>query len=118
VTLNGNKAIVETNAVIVGENARLNLGTCAYSRFYDQVEKRNGVWKILKRQIIYDSSYFKFPQGVVEIDHKLLKKYPGEYAPLAYFLEMSGFPVKRVFATEGSDLEIMMKAGGLAWLAA
>jgi hypothetical protein len=118
VTLNGNKAIVETNAVIVGANARLRLGACAYSRFFDQVEKRNGVWKILKRRIIYDSSDFKFPRGVVEIDHRSLKKYPGKYAPLAYLMEKSGFPVKRVFATKGSDLEESMKADGQAWLAA
>jgi hypothetical protein len=33
-------------------------------------------------------------------------------------LEKSGFPVKRVFATKGSDLEKTMKANGHAWLAA
>jgi hypothetical protein len=118
VTLNGNKAIVETNAVIIGENVRLNLGGCAHNRFYDLVEKRNGAWKILKRRSIYDFSYFNFPQGVVEIDRELVKKYPREYAPLAYFLEKSGYPVKRVFATKGSDLEKSMKANGRAWLAA
>jgi hypothetical protein len=44
--------------------------------------------------------------------------YPREYAPLAYLLEKSGFPVKRVFATKGSDLEKTMKANGQAWLVA
>jgi len=32
--------------------------------------------------------------------------------------DKSGFPVKRVFATKGSDLEKTMKAKGHAWLAA
>jgi hypothetical protein len=118
VTFNGNKAIVETNAVVVGENVRLDLGVSAHARFYDQVEKRKGVWKIEKRRGIYDFGYFNFPQGVVEIDRELVKKYPREYAPLAYLLEKSGFPVKRVFATKGSDLEKTMKANGQAWLAA
>ncbi len=118
VTFNGNKAIVETNAVVIGEHVRLNLGCSAHARFYDQVEKRNGAWKIVKRQTIYDFGYFNFPQGVVEIDRELVKKYPREYAPLAYLLEKSGFPVKRVFATKGSDLEKKMKANGQAWLAA
>lgn len=118
VTFHGDKAIVETNAVIIGENASLNLGGSAHNRFYDMVEKRNGVWKILKRQSIYDFGYFNFPCGVVEIEQDIVKKYPREYAPLAYLLEKSGFPVKRVFATKGSDLEKTMKANGQAWLTA
>jgi hypothetical protein len=103
---------------VIGENVRLDLGVSAHARFYDQVEKRKDVWKIAKRQGIYDFGYFNFPQGVVEIDRELVKKYPREYAPLAYLLEKSGFPVKRVFATKGSDLEKTMKANGQAWLAA
>ena len=118
VTFNGNKALVETNAVVVAENVRLDLGCSTHARFYDQVEKRNGAWKIAKRQGIYDFSYFNFPQGEVEIDRDLVKKYPREYASLAYLLEKSGFPVKRIFATKGSDLEKTMKADGQAWLAA
>jgi SnoaL-like domain len=118
VTFNGNKAIAETNAVVIGENVRLDLGCSAHARFYDRVEKRGGVWKIAKRQGIYDFAYFNFPQGVVEIDRALVKKYPREYAALAYCLEKSGFPVKRVFATKGSDLEKTMKAKSQAWLAA
>ena len=118
VAFNGPKATVETNAVVVGENVRLTLGCSTHARFYDQVEKREGVWKIVKRQGIYDFAYFTFPQGVVEIDRALLKQYPREYAALAYLLEKSGFPVKRVFATKGSGLERTMKANAQAWLAA
>jgi hypothetical protein len=118
VTFNGNKAIVETNAVVVAENVRLELGVSAHLRFYDQVEKRKGVWKITKRQGIYDFCYFNFPQGVVDIDRKLVKEYPREYAALAYLLEKSGFPVKRVFATKGSNLEKTMKANAQGWLTA
>jgi hypothetical protein len=118
VTFNGNKAIAETNAVLIGENMPLNLGASAHARFYDQVEKRNGVWKIVKRQSIYDFGYFNLPQGQIEIEPDLVKKYSREYAPLAYLLEKIGFPLKRVFATKGSDLEKTMKANGHAWLAA
>ncbi len=118
VTFKDNKAIAETNAVVIAENVRLDLGVSAHARFYDQVEKREGVWKIVKRQGIYDFAYFTFPQGVVEIDRALLKQYPREYAALGYALEKSGFPVKRVFATKGSNLEKTMKANGHAWLAA
>jgi hypothetical protein len=48
VTFNGDKAIVETNAVVIAENVRLALGVSGHLRFYDRVEKREGVWKITK----------------------------------------------------------------------
>ena len=118
VTFKGNKAVVETNAMIVGENTYLDLGAVGHNRFYDMVEKREGAWKIVKRQSIYDMAYFTFPRGVVEVDRKTLEPHPREYAALAYLLEKSGFPVKRTFATKGSDLEMAMKAAGQAWLAA
>ena len=117
VSLNGDKAIVETNAVIVADNTRLNLGCSAHNRFYDLVEKRQGLWKLVKRQSIYDMASFTFPQGLVEIDHETVARYPREYAPLAYLLEKSGFAPKRVFATRGSDLELTMRAEASAWLA-
>lgn len=116
VSFNGNKALVETNAIIVAENLESGLGCESHNRFYDLIEKRDGVWKIVRRQSIYDMGTFTFPTGVVEIDKDLLARYPREYAPLAYLLEKSGFPVSRVFATKGSALEKAMKAEGQAWL--
>lgn len=80
------------------------------------MEKRDGVWKLFHRQSIYDMGTFTFPMGVVDIDAATAEKYPREYAALAYVLEKSGFPVKRVFATRGSELERKMKADGQAWL--
>jgi hypothetical protein len=116
VKFQNSKAVVETNAMIVGENVRIGLGCISHNRFYDLVEKRDGVWRIVKRQSIYDMGSFTFPQGMVEIDTGIVKNYPSEYAPLAYLLEKSGFPVKRVYATKGSELEKTMKAEGEAWL--
>ena len=118
VIFNGDKAIVETNAVIVSDNVQLDLGCETHNRFYDMVEKRNGVWKILKRQSVYDMGSFSFPRGPVQIDRDVATKYPREYAALAYVLEKSGFPVNRVFATRSSELERNMKRDGRAWLGA
>ena len=118
VTFNGHKAVVETNAVIVAENVRLGYGCSVHNRFYDFAEKRTGDWKLLKRQSVYDMGTFTFPQGPVEIDRALVATYPREYAALAYLLEKSGFPVKRVFATRSSELEKAMKDKGSMWLAA
>lgn len=118
VSLNGNKAIVETNAVIVGENAELQLGCAVHNRFYDLAEKRDGVWKLYRRQSVYDMGSFTFPVGAKEIDTTVVARYPREYAALAYVLEKSGFPIGRVFATRGSALEQSMKAEAQAWLVA
>lgn len=100
------------------ENVRIDLGCSVHNRFFDLAEKRDGRWKLSKRQSVYDMGTFTFPQGLVDIDRAVVKRYPREYAPLAYVLEKSGFPVERVFATRGSDLEKRMKADAAAWLAA
>lgn len=113
----GNKAILETNAMIMGENVKLNLGCECHNRFYDLAEKRDGVWKLFHRQSVYDMGTFTFPLGPVEIDQSVVTKYPREYAALAYLLEKSGFPLSRIFATRGSELEQKMKASAKAWLA-
>lgn len=116
VEINGDRAIVETNAVIVAENVRLDLGCSVHNRFYDLAEKRDGTWKLLKRQSVYDMGGFTFPRGPLPIDTEVLQRYPREYGPLAYLLEKSGFPLERVFATRGSALEQSMKAHAKAWL--
>ncbi|MFK3703900.1 nuclear transport factor 2 family protein [Klebsiella sp. NPDC088457] len=112
----GNKAILETNAMIIAENVTLNVGCECHNRFYDLAEKRAGVWKFFHRQSVYDMGTFTFPLGPVEIDKTVVMKYPREYAALAYLLEQSGFPLGRVFATRGSKLEAEMKANGQRWL--
>lgn len=117
VSFKGNRAIVETNAVIIAENIKLGLGCSVHNRFYDLAEKREGLWKLVKRQSIYDMGSFTFPQGLVEIDRDIVARYPHEYAPLAYLLDKSGFPLNRLFATRGSELEQGMRAEACTWLA-
>ncbi|ORM71842.1 nuclear transport factor 2 family protein [Pantoea rwandensis] len=114
----GDKAILETNAMIIAENIKLNLGCECHNRFYDLAEKRDGVWRLFRRQSIYDVGTFIFPLGLVEIDQSVVVNYPREYAALAYLLEQSGFPLGRIFATRGSELEAKMKAEAARWLSA
>lgn len=113
----GSKPILETNAMIIAENVKLNIGCECHNRFYDMAEKRDGVWRLVRRQSIYDMGTFTFPLGLVEIDPAVVAKYPREYATLAYLLEKSGFPLQRVFATRGSELEQKIKHDAKQWLA-
>lgn len=112
----GTKAILETNAIIIAENVKLNIGCECHNRFYDLAEKREGIWRLFHRQSIYDIGTFTFPLGPVAIDQTIVMKYPREYAALAYLLEQSGFPLGRIFATRGSELEAKMKKEGKHWL--
>jgi len=116
VAFHDDKAIAETNAMVIAENVELSVGCSVHCRFYDEVERRAGAWKIVKRQVVYDMGSFTFPFGIVGLDVEAIKKYPSEYAALAYLLDKSGFPVRRVFATKGSALEKTMKEAGQAWL--
>lgn len=110
------KAVLETNAMIIAENVKLDVGCECHNRFYDMAEKRDGIWKLFRRQSIYDMSIFTFPAGFVEVDKSVVSKYPREYAALAYLLEKGGFPVKSLFATRASELEKKMKMEGENWL--
>ena len=116
VIFHNDKAVAETNAMVIAENVELSVGCSVHCRFYDEVERRAGAWKIVKRQVVYDMGSFTFPFGIVGLDGEAIQKYPSEYAALAYLLDKSGFPVQRVFATKGSTLEKAMKNAGQAWL--
>ncbi|NIY48324.1 hypothetical protein [Cedecea colo] len=104
--------------MIIGQNSKLALGGICHNRFYDMTEKRNGEWKILRRQVVYGFGTFDFPFGVVEIDREVVNRCPIAYAPLAYALEKSAFPVQRVFATKRSGRGTKMKEEAEIWLAA
>ena len=71
-----------------------------------------------QQELMAEATYVQLGGGVVDIDQQTVAKYPREYAALAYLLEKSGFPVQRVFATRGSELEQQMKADAKRWLAA
>nr|CTQ96803.1 Bile acid 7-alpha dehydratase BaiE (EC 4.2.1.106) [Kibdelosporangium sp. MJ126-NF4] len=116
VTFHGDKAVVETNAVLIGENIQLNLGFNVHNRFIDRVEKRDGRWGIVHRCSVYDHGTFTFPLGLIDIEGATVAKYPREYAALAYVLEKSGYPVNRVFPTKGSDLERDIRNAAARWL--
>jgi hypothetical protein len=112
ISLNGDRAIAETNAIIVCDNAALRLGCNTHGRFYDLVERRDQNWKILERHFFYDMSTFTFPIGPVEIDADGVKRHPHEYAALAYML------FTRRMATRGSEEERTIRTAAHTWFKA
>jgi len=116
ITFRGDRALVQTNTTVLAENTALGLGCAAYGRFWDRVEKRAGAWRILRRQSVYDMGHFTVVTGPPDIDEAALRRYPREYAALAYVLERSGFPVHGEFPTRGGPLETAMTRAGSDWL--
>jgi hypothetical protein len=116
ITFHGERALVETNAMIIAENTELELGATAHNRFWDRAEKRDGHWRLARRESIYDFSSFTFLARIPAIDEAAVRRHPREYAALAYLLEKSGYPLSRRFATRGSELETQMKSAGATWL--
>lgn len=112
----GDRAVAETNALLTGVNNALKLGFTCHTRFFDLIERRNGAWKIAKRNNIYDISFFSFPASPVAIDAETLTRWPWEYAPLAYVIEASGHVVASDHPTRGSVAEAALRQAGARWL--
>lgn len=118
ISYHGDKAIAETNVMIVVHNDSIKLGSTVHARFYDQIQRLNGEWKIIRRQVFYDFGSFDFPAGIVPIDQSIVAKYPLAYAPLGYLLNSAGYSVNRVFATKNSDAEKTIRTNAQTWLQA
>lgn len=116
IEVRGDRGVAETDALLTGVNNRLKLGFTGYTRFFDLVERRDGQWKIAKRNNIYDMCFFSFPAGPVEIDQEKLDRHPWEYGPLAYVIEASGHEVATTHPTRGSEAEAKLRQAGVRWL--
>jgi hypothetical protein len=114
--IRNDRATAETNAILCGVNDKLRLGFTVYSRYLDLVERRGGVWKISMRSNVFDLAFFSYSGGPVEVDQRKLASHPAEYAPMAYVLEASGYPVTGEKAVRGSELEAGILQQGREWL--
>jgi hypothetical protein len=110
------RAVAETTIVVFAENRKLKLACQALARFVDLVERRDGAWKIMRRDSIHDMAAFMFPRGPVGVDEEPLARYPLEYASLAYLLEKSGVQVRRGLPIAGSEAEKALHAEAHRWL--
>lgn len=118
VTFHDHKALAETNASILGQNATLGVGCEGHCRFYGRIEKREGKWKISNRHAIYDMSTFLFPRGVVELDAAALSKVPAGIRVTRLSSGEEWVSRTSVYPTKGSDLEKAIKAEAQTWLKA
>ncbi|MBB5916171.1 hypothetical protein BJY24_005083 [Nocardia transvalensis] len=117
----GERAFVETNAILLAELTDTGIGATVHNRFLDRVSRRDGVWRIDHRDSVYDMGGFTYPFGVAgapDIDSTSLSdRHPREYAALAYLLEAAGHPVTGTYPTRFGAQEAAILEAGNAWLA-
>jgi hypothetical protein len=116
----GDRAIAQTKMTIL-QRAVLDgveVDVDCIGRFYDFLEKREGLWKIVRRQPIYekDRMFLTHPGETLTLDPELLAKFPVGYRHLGYLQTRAGFDVKiGLPGTTGPVVENLY-AEGRAWL--
>jgi hypothetical protein len=120
-TVNGARAIAQTRMTIMqrGVVHGLECDVACTGRFYDFFEERNGQWRIVLRQPIYEKDRIDpvDPAAVLRLDPELLAKFPAGYRHLAYLQTQAGYPVKPDMpGLRGPQVEALY-ARGAAWLA-
>jgi hypothetical protein len=117
----GDRAVAQTKMTIA-QRAAVHDVLCdvvCTGRFYDLLERRDGAWKLVLRQPIYERDRLDpvDPAARLELDRAVLARYPDGYRHLAYLQEQIGFTVKRDMpGLTGPEVEALY-GRGRDWLA-
>lgn len=118
---NGDRAIAQTKMTI-SQRAPVDGVLCDVActgRFYDFFERRDGAWKIVLRQPIYEKDRIDpvDPAARLALDPALLAEFPEGYRHLTYMQTRIGYTVKRDMPMlKGAAVE-RLYADGASWLA-
>ena len=121
IDLAGERAIAQTKMTI-SQRAAVDGVVCdvlCTGRFYDFFERRDGEWRIVLRQPIYEKDRLDpvDPAAVLKLDASLLARFPEGYRHLAYLQTRIGYAVKRDMpGLTGAEVE-RLYAAGARWLA-
>jgi len=116
----GMRAIAQTRMTIA-QRADVDGVLCDVActgRFYDFFEQRDGAWKIVLRQPIYEKDRLDpvDPTATLVLDATLLRQFPDGYRHLAYVQSRIGFAVKRDMPQLTGAAVERLYADGAAWL--
>lgn len=118
--LAGSRAVAQTKMTISQRAAvhGVPVDVVCTGRFYDFIEKREGCWRILLRQPIYEKDRMDpvDPAARLELDAALLARFPEGYRHLAYLQTQIGYAVKADMpGLKGPEVEALY-ARGARWL--
>ncbi len=117
----GNRAVAQTKMTI-SQRATVDGVVCdvvCTGRFYDFFEQREGIWGLVLRQPIYEKDRLDpvDPAARLELDQKLLARFPEGYRHLAYLQTKIGFTIKPDMPMLKGPAVQRLYARGAAWLA-
>ncbi|MBR0790471.1 nuclear transport factor 2 family protein [Bradyrhizobium manausense] len=121
IDLAGARAIAQTKMTI-SQRAPVHDVLCdvvCTGRFYDFLEKRKGLWGIVRRQPIYEKDRIDpvDPAATLRLDQQALAALPEGYRHLGYMQELIGYKVKRDMpGLIGPEVE-KLYGEGREWLA-
>jgi hypothetical protein len=120
VEIEGDRAVSQTKMTISqrGDVHGVECDIVCTGRFYDLIERRNGKWGVHLRQPIYERDRMTplSPAQSVELDPKILARYPEGYQHLAYFQQGLGYKIKTDMPGLTGDRVEALYAQGAAWL--
>ena len=122
VDLQGTKAVAQTRMSILvrGKLGDQAVDVTSVGRFFDRVEKRQGVWRIAKRCVIYEKDRMDpvSPQALISLEPALLEKFPEGYRHLAYLQTKAGAEVNPNLPTASGPVLDQLLTQADAWLRA
>ena len=125
VIVNGDKALAETDIVIMLRSAvgPLELDVTTYARFFDRfIRDSAGCWKVESRVAIYEKDRIDSvgPSLLCWMINRLARygRHPEELRHLAYGMERQGMTLSKDVVTNGSARERQLKSDARAWLGA
>lgn len=118
IKINGDRAVSEANITLSarGGIGPLEIDLTTHGRFYDLLEKREGVWRILERTAIYEKDRMDCvrPSLLFWIANFFinLKKYPKACRHTAFALEKAGYEAaKNIVEDPSEELKLLYKKG-------
>jgi len=120
--IRGARAIAQTR-MSINVRSRLDgveVDAVCSGRFFDRVEKREGVWRISRRSVIYEKDRIDpvDPNARISLEAELLARFPEGYRHLAYLQTKNGARVNPNLPTARGEALEKLVAEAKAWLAA
>jgi hypothetical protein len=116
----GTKAIAQTRMAILvrGQLNDVAVDVHCIGQFFDRVEKRDGHWRIAKRNVIYDKDTMTTvkPGQPLVLSEERLMRFPHGYRHLAYLQSFNGGHVNSELPTSGSEASQQLRLEALQWL--